>query len=297
MYLIKKLLASLIVKTLSLLVNPNKKDILDKLEYYLLLANGKYRGSYNLDFEVKISSDLIKKIHKLNKKEREEKKRGGGGDIEAAKKNFSGTIIDVGANKGDYFFKIKNNFPAFTYYLFEPQKKLYNILNKKIFDKKIKIYNFGLSDANKSIKFYNNKLFDGLGSFLNRKHEIKDNKIYKFQTSYNLNVKRFDQLDIYIKDIDLIKIDVEGYEFNVLKGFGNFLNKTKIIQFEWGRAQLDAKCTFLDFWILLKKFNFDIYRIYPRGLKKINKYSWYEEMYIASNFICVNRNIVKNFFI
>ncbi len=69
MYLIKKLLASLIVKTLSLLINPNKKDILDKLEYYLLLANGKHRGSYNLDFEVKISSDLIKKIHKLNKKD------------------------------------------------------------------------------------------------------------------------------------------------------------------------------------------------------------------------------------
>ena len=35
-----------------------------------------------------------------------------------------------------------------------------------------------------------------------------------------------------IKNIDLLKIDTEGYEFNVLKGLSNYSNKIKLIYFE-----------------------------------------------------------------
>ena len=120
--------------------------------------------------------------------------------------NSNGIIIDVGTNKGEFFQKIRNNFPEFKYYLFEPQKKLHNIL-KNFYSKKVKIYNFGLSDCNKIEKFYENESNDGLGSYLNRKHEINENKNYKFKCTSKLKVKRLDQLKIIFKAIDFVKID------------------------------------------------------------------------------------------
>lgn len=276
---IKKKFVLFIVKTLSLLNNVHKKDLLDILLYLIFSAKGHYRGFYNLDFEVKICSDLIKKM-----------KSG-----RSQYSNSNGAIIDVGTNKGEFFLKIRNNFPEFKYYLFEPQKKLHNIL-KNFYSKKVKIYNFGLSNSNKILKFYENETHNGLGSYLNRKHEINENKNYKFKCTNKIKVKRFDELKINFKVIDLVKIDVEGLELKCLNGFGNLLKKIKIIQFEWGRAQLDAKCSFLHFWLLLKRYNFDIFRIHPSGLKKINNYSWFEEIFIASNLICLNQKYFKGQF-
>ena len=98
-------------------------------------------------------------------------------------------------------------------------------------------------------------------------------------------------MGLKIDNIKLIKIDVEGAELEVLKGFGEYLKKTFLIQFEWGRAQLDSKNSFLEYWEILSKYGFEIYRIHPGGIKKIRKYSWYDEIYIASNFICINKNL------
>lgn len=272
---IKKSLFFIIVKTLSLLNNVHKRDLLDILLYLIFSAKGHYRGFYNLDFEVKICSDLIKKMNSRGQY-----------------CYSNGTIIDVGANKGEFFQRIRTNFPEFKYYLFEPQKKLHNIL-KNFYSKKVNIYNFGLSNSNKILKFYENEAYNGLGSYLNRKHEINENKNYKFKCTNKIKVKRFDQLKISFKVIDLVKIDVEGLELKCLNGFGNLLKKVKIIQFEWGRVQLDARNSFLNFWLLLKRYNFDIFRIHPSGLKKINNYSWFEEIFISANLICINQKYFK----
>ena len=273
---IKYFFLYLIIRALSLLNNVHRRDLLDRLQYLIFSAKGLYRGFYNIDLEVKICSDLIKQIRKNQS------------DI-----SLNGTIIDVGTNKGEFFIKIKKNFPAFKYYLFEPQQKIYKHIKNNFFSKNVKIYNFGLSDCNKIEKFYENESNDGLGSYLNRKHEINENINYKFNCTSKLKVKRLDQLKIIFKAIDLVKIDAEGLELKCLKGFGKILKKIKIIQFEWGRAQLDARCSFLDFWLILKRYNFDIYRIHPSGIKKINNYSWFEEIFIAANLICINRKYFK----
>ena len=272
----KSFISRIIVYLLSKLNRTNKRDILEKIEYLVSLANGKHRGHYKLDHEVKMVLELFK-LQKLK-----------------GEKEVDGLIIDVGAHLGEYTKKILNSYPNLNYILFEPQKEIFDKCKKKYENQKnIEIYNFGLFSENIEKNIYQNENRDGLASVYDRKHEINDDVKYNFQKSNLIKLKRFDKLGLKIDNIKLIKIDVEGAELEVLKGFGEYLKKTFLIQFEWGRSQLDSKISFLEFWELLTRYQFEIYRIHPAGIKKIRKYSWYEEIYIASNFICINKNLIN----
>ena len=274
----KNLITKIIVYLLSKLNRTNKRDILEKIEYLISLANGKHRGSYELDHEVKIIMKLFES-QKVNREKEGERER-------------EQVIIDVGANLGEYSQKILNSFPNLNYILFEPQEEIFNKCLKKFENQtNIRIYNFGLFSENIEKNIYQSGNKHGIASIYDRKHEINDDVKYDFQKSNLIKLKRFDKLGLKIDNIKLIKIDVEGAELEVLKGFGEYLKKTFLIQFEWGRAQLDSKNSFLEYWGLLSKHGFEIYRIHPGGIKKIRKYSWYEEIYIASNFICINKNL------
>ena len=275
----KSIITKIIIYLLSKLNRTNKKDILEKIEYLISLANGKHRGSYTLDHEVKMVTKLFR-LQKVSKEK--EREREGGGEF----------IIDVGANQGEYTQKIFSFFPNFNYILFEPQKEIFDkCLNKFENQKNITIYNFGLFSENIEKNIYQSGTKHNLATIYDRKHEINDDVKYDFQKSNLIKLKRFDKLELKIDSIKLIKIDVEGAELEVLKGFGEYLKKTFLIQFEWGRTQLDSKKSFLEYWEILSKYGFEIYRIHPAGIKKIIKYSWYQEIYIASNFICINKNL------
>jgi len=56
-----------------------------------------------------------------------------------------------------------------------------------------------------------------------------------------------------IQHIDFIKIDIEGRELRILKGFGSYFNGEFInfIQFEYGGTNIDSKTSLLDFYSLL----------------------------------------------
>jgi FkbM family methyltransferase len=71
---------------------------------------------------------------------------------------------------------------------------------------------------------------------------------------------RFDNIcqHIGLNEIDIIKIDVEGHTYEVLNGFGNIINRTKILQLElehkenWTNQKL-----YSDVSLFLKQSNFE----------------------------------------
>ena len=85
-----------------------------------------------------------------------------------------------------------------------------------------------------------------------------------------------------------MKIDVEGHELDVLKGFGDLIVKTKLVQFEFGGTNIDTRTFFQDFWYFFTKKNFRIYRISPKGKILINKYDEKHEYFLTTNYIAVN---------
>lgn len=94
-----------------------------------------------------------------------------------------------------------------------------------------------------------------------------------------------------IKNIDLVKLDIEGNELMSLKGMGKFLKKTKIIQFEFGQANIDSRTFFRDLFSFFKKNNFIIYRITPAKLKVIDNWTGNMEHFRVTNYLAVNSNI------
>ena len=153
----KNLIVKIIIYLLSKLNRTNKRDILERIEYLILLANGKHRGSYKLDHEVK----MVMKLFELQKVNREKEGR-----------QF---IIDVGANLGQYSQKILNSFPNLNYILFEPQEEIFNRCSKKFVNQQnFKIYNFGLFSENIEKNIYQSGNKHGIASVYDRKHEIND---------------------------------------------------------------------------------------------------------------------------
>ena len=141
--------------------------------------------------------------------------------------NKNSIFFDIGCNEGYYsVIASKKNYSGKTY-SFEPIKSLIKIIKKNLLlnnIKNCKIYNFAIGDEDKSskINIFHEKN-EGASSIINKyKFTSKNQKIFiksldSFYKTNNFNFK-----------IDLIKIDVEGYEIKILYGMMNLINSRKI---------------------------------------------------------------------
>ena len=87
----------------------------------------------------------------------------------------------------------------------------------------------------------------------------------------------------------MLKIDTEGYESEVLKGFKGILSRINVIQFEYGKANLFAKYFLKDYFN--DYFNdFYIGKLYPNGVHFYEQYKWDLDDLIGPNFVMVKRS-------
>jgi len=169
-------------------------------------------------------------------------------------------FVDVGANKGIYSLTLAKKFKNLKIYAYEPVLNtfkgfLHNIYLNNL-KNRIKTFNFGLSDTAGIKKMVSikrkNYIQSGGYSFRINKFIQKDNIIENYNTKIGDKVLNFKDKILFIK------IDVEGYELNVLKGIKNLLKKNKVfIQVEIFNKNFKTVNDFL------KKNNF----IYLKNIK------------------------------
>lgn len=183
-------------------------------------------------------------------------------------------IFDVGAQQSIYL-----NEPIDVHY-FEPLASELEILKSTHTNKKGFFNCFGLGEREEYLKYYD------YGAFFDRSASgVNGMVIAEFP------IKRGDDYinEHDIQRIDFLKIDVEGFELSVLKGFGDKLNIVKYIQFEYGCGLNDAGHTLNEIVTLLKTFNFtDFSRIDNYTTIPITSY---DDDWKWSNIVCKNTKI------
>lgn len=160
------------------------------------------------------------------------------------------TLIDVGAHHGDTISEFLKIFQIKKIYAFEPSKRNFEKLKKKTekIEKqnpvKIKIYPYGLGEKYDVKQL--TEIADGVSNTFNSLNmSSKYLKKKKFITTF-LGMKKFIKDEVptkiiplkeiikeeKIKQIDLIKIDTEGFEYNTLIGMDKEIKKIRFILFE-----------------------------------------------------------------
>ncbi len=144
---------------------------------------------------------------------------------------FTKTILDLIRNK------------KYKFYLFDINKKVKKYIKNLVRLKNIYYNEIALSNKNGKAIYYYNRFFESAGSSLSNivKNDSKWNFSRKliFKLLF-LKVKNFTKykvstitLDNFVKNkkiklIDILKIDIEGSEYDLLKGAKNSLKKNKI---------------------------------------------------------------------
>ncbi len=200
--------------------------------------------------------------------------------------------VDVGGNKGNYTEELIKRYAGLEVHIFEPSEQNVAHLEKRYCsENRIKIHPVALSNKRGQAVLYSNSPGSVLGSL--KKRQLKHTDI-EFKHEETVKVECFEDYwsnTLNGKIIDIVKIDVVGYELAVLEGFGKAINATRLVQFETGGTNIDTRIFFKDFWNYFKDIDFVIYRMTPIGLKKIKVYNEQEESFLFANYIAVNNRL------
>jgi len=159
-------------------------------------------------------------------------------------------FIDVGAHHGDTITEFLAIFSIRKIYAFEPSKQNFDKLKEKIkkINKKnsieIDIYPLGVGEKNDVLEL--NEITDGVSNtFNNLNTNSKYFKKKKIITTI-FGIKKFINKKVLTKiiplkefmiqkkinQVDIIKIDTEGFEYRTLLGLEDYIKKIKFILFE-----------------------------------------------------------------
>lgn len=145
------------------------------------------------------------------------------------------TVIDIGANNGDFAEFLANYFKADRTYVFEPLPTYRADLDlKRSSIHNLKIFNVALSDKAGEETFFENS-YGPASSFLRVSGQSKaEFPQTSGETATQVKVARLDDLLVdETLDTDIfIKIDVQGFEDKVIRGGTHIFSKAKYVLIE-----------------------------------------------------------------
>jgi FkbM family methyltransferase len=144
------------------------------------------------------------------------------------------TIVDVGANHGDFAQAASTVFPAAAVYLFEPLPDMQAYLTGLIQNgqRTWSLVPCALGNEPGQFPLFIDENDDAIGSFTGFTEEyLRANPRARPAREIMCQVQTLDEFsrERGLESIDLLKIDVEGFEFEVIKGAALSLQQTRAI--------------------------------------------------------------------
>lgn len=198
------------------------------------------------------------------------------------------TVIDGGANIGNYSKWVHKFSPQAKIYAFEPVVETYEKMCKNV-------------ATNAQVVPLNQGLFqEKMTKKINLYTQDKHASLYEIE---GVNQKPLGTIEIKlikgdefakeneIEEIDFLKLDLEGADFDALLGFEEMIQKGKvrIIQFEYGYINITSKNLLLDFYTFFLKHGYIIGKVFPKVVE-FRAYEFKYEDFLGTNYIAVKKS-------
>ena len=139
--------------------------------------------------------------------------------------------VDIGCHKGLFLRHIARLSPKGFHFAFEPIPRLYRNLEREFSSEHIRIFPYALSSSAGVAKFHFNQDNPAFSGLRRRLYPSDDDRV----TILEVEMRTLDSVIPSGVSIDLIKLDVEGAEWDVLRGSSQTIERAHpTIVFEFG---------------------------------------------------------------
>jgi len=205
--------------------------------------------------------------------------------VKWAVRTHPGVLFDVGSNQGQWAMAALPHLAGRPLHCFEAVPETFDRLRANLSGRPgITLNDVGLGSEPDNIVFHHSTVTPEVSSRYNIADEYQDSRDREIEV-------RITTGDEYCRShgvdrIALLKVDVEGMEYEVLDGFRAMFRQQKVgaVQFEYGEGYIGARRYLEDICELLQGAGYDLFRQYPRGLEPF-RYSTKDENFQGRNFV------------
>lgn len=201
--------------------------------------------------------------------------------------------VDVGCHKGEMLVEMLKYAPNGKHFCFEPIPVFYNDLVTLVQASNVTIYPYALSDESGFATFQFVKNAPAYSGLKKRAYKVEHPDIEEI----NVELKKLDDVLPKNLKVDLIKIDVEGAEFKVLKGAVNCVKSHQpCMIFEYGLGASDYYEVQPEafYQLIVEDFDLDIFTLKDfvedkEGLS-LNQFVYFYKNNIEYYFVAFKKN-------
>jgi FkbM family methyltransferase len=200
-------------------------------------------------------------------------------------------VFDVGAYCGEWSLVVFEKISSCHIHTFEPLYSSFMKLKKNLSKYDNIIFNNVCVSNDEGFSDFWKYCDEPSLSTIYKRDEVEMKRHGIFQQPLKMIVPKI-SLDNYckqrnIKNINFLKIDSEGSEFDILRGANRLLSEKKIdfIQFEYGGCFKDANITLENIFYFLKERGYSIGKITKEGIKIVHQFVFELEDYDYCNYL------------
>lgn len=157
-----------------------------------------------LEYPIEINNTLLKQVNKSHIRK----------------------VLDIGGNIGQFAVTLSNLENPEVIDVIEPNTDIIGLLEENTNPyKKIRVFNLGIGPRGEQVFFYE-KNGSAIGSIMKENAYRKIEDLKQIKVEFSDNISKITK----IKNYDLIKIDVEGYEYEVIKNLKGITTKYLYIE-------------------------------------------------------------------